>query len=267
MIHGKLSRRLAKVTRHVTLRRVGPPAYRQISQILRERISEDQYPERLPTEDALMREFKVGRQTIRAAVSKLVDDGLLERFPGRGTFVLPPQERRSLWSIRSLEDILDQQFPEPPKIIAAEFRPAQSDREAALALELSRDEQMFCVVALRTLDGHPYSCSKIMLPPDIGRALSDRLSEEVHSGPVVRAVERQCRVQIDRAVQSATAEAASKDVADLLAIKSGSAVLVLARTYFTTDGRPIEYARMFGRSDRYRHTIEFTRHRTDLETD
>ena len=250
-----------EVTKLVALRRAGSPVYRQISQILRERIAGDEYADRLPTEDELMREFIVGRHTIRAAVSKLVDEGLLERFPGRGTFVLPPERRASLWRIRSLEDILDQKFPEPPRIISAKFRSAKSDQEGAEALQLNRNEQMFCIVALRTSEGHPHSCSKIMLPQDIGNALSDKLSEEIKSGPVIRAVERHCRVLIDRAVQSATAEAATNDVAKLLDIKSGDAVLVLARTYFTTEGRPIEYARMFGRPDRYRHTIEFTRHR------
>jgi GntR family transcriptional regulator len=244
------------------VRRGGLPAYRQIAQILRGRIADSDYPERLPTEDELMREFSVGRHTIRAAIAKLVDDGLLERFPGRGTFVLPVEQRTSLWRIRSLEDILDQQFPEPPKIISAEFRPATDDREAARTLQLGGKESIFCIVAVRTSEGRPYSCSQITLPGDIGGAVSANLSEEVYSTPMIRAVERRCRVQINRAVQSTTAEAASEQIAELLEVKKGTAVLLLARTYFTAEGRPIEYARMYGRPDRYQHTIEFTRHST-----
>lgn len=248
-------------------RGAGLPAYRQISQILRRRIARSKYTDRLPTEDELMREFKVARQTIRAAVAKLVDDGLLERFPGRGTFVLPAERRNSLWRIRALEDILDQRFPEPPKIISAAFRSAGDDREAAAALQLDPREKMFCVVALRTSEGLPYSCSQIILPSDVGRALSSRLTEEVYSTPMIRAVERRCGVQITRAIQSASAVLASDEIASLLEIEHGAPVLVLARTYFTSDGRPIEHVRMQGRPDRYQHTIEFTRQKSDRRRD
>jgi GntR family transcriptional regulator len=245
------------------IHRGGLPAYRQIAQILRNRIANSDYTNRLPTEDELIREFKVARQTVRAAIANLVDDGLLERFPGRGTFVLPLEQRNSPWRIRTLEDILGQRFPEPPKIISTAFRSAREDGHAATALQLDRDDKMFCVVALRTLDGLPYSCSKIMLPGDIGRALSRRLTEEIYSVPMIRAVERQCGIRINRAVQCATAEPACNETARLLEIEDGAAVLVLERTYFTSEGRPIEYVRTQGRSDRYQHTIEFTRQKSN----
>lgn len=46
----------------------------------------------LPTELELVREFGVSRPTIRNALAILVDEGLLRRFPGRGTFVVDPEQ-------------------------------------------------------------------------------------------------------------------------------------------------------------------------------
>ena len=45
---------------------------------------------RLPPERELLKHFDVSRPTLRRAISGLVKDGLLRRYPGRGTFVLGP---------------------------------------------------------------------------------------------------------------------------------------------------------------------------------
>src|SRR4051812_48234171 len=62
------------------------PAYHQIAQVLRERIASGNFPvgTQLPTEDEIMKAFRVSRHTVRAAVHTLVVDGLVERFAGRG---------------------------------------------------------------------------------------------------------------------------------------------------------------------------------------
>ena len=55
----------------------------------RERILDGRLPEgtRLPTELALAAEHQISRDTVRQALALLVDEGLLERVPRRGTFV------------------------------------------------------------------------------------------------------------------------------------------------------------------------------------
>jgi len=41
----------------------------------------------LPFETMLVQTLNVGKQPIRHAMSQLVEDGLVERFSGRGTFI------------------------------------------------------------------------------------------------------------------------------------------------------------------------------------
>jgi GntR family transcriptional regulator len=243
------------------LHRGAAPAYRQIAQLLRSRIIGGKYTDRLPTDDELMQEFEVGRHTVRAAVAKLVDEGLVERFPGRGTFILPADRRASPWGIRSLEDILDQRFTERPKIVGAKFLAATHDLAASEALQIDATDEMLCILALRTLHNLPYSCSQIFLPGEIGRVLIDRLPHHVASTPMIHAIEQECHFVVARAVQTASATLAPKEVATLLDVEPKAGVLLLARTYFTAEDRPLEHARMFGHPDRYRHTIEFTRSR------
>lgn len=71
------------------------PMYKQVLNILHDRITNHEYKpgDKLPSEAELMRQFKVSRITIRAAINELVEDGVLERSQGKGTFVSLPKSK------------------------------------------------------------------------------------------------------------------------------------------------------------------------------
>jgi DNA-binding GntR family transcriptional regulator len=65
------------------------PLYLQLEAILRHAIESGELPPRqpVPSESYLMGEHGVSRGTVRHALQILRDDGLVQTFPGRGTFV------------------------------------------------------------------------------------------------------------------------------------------------------------------------------------
>ncbi len=77
------------------------PLYRQLAEILTERIRRGDYPpgERLPAETRLARDFRIGRPTVRQALDNLVRGGLVERRRGSGTFVRAPRAEVDLFSL------------------------------------------------------------------------------------------------------------------------------------------------------------------------
>ncbi|MCJ8521437.1 GntR family transcriptional regulator [Pseudorhizobium tarimense] len=68
------------------------PLWLQLKHKLRDLSSFHLEPgDRLPSEAELCGIFKVSRVTVRQAITALVDEGILERQQGRGTFVCPPR--------------------------------------------------------------------------------------------------------------------------------------------------------------------------------
>jgi DNA-binding GntR family transcriptional regulator len=65
------------------------PPYRQVAQIVTDRITCGQYPgeSRLPSESDFMEEFELARSTVRRAMAYLRKQGLVETVPTRGTYV------------------------------------------------------------------------------------------------------------------------------------------------------------------------------------
>jgi GntR family transcriptional regulator len=67
------------------------PLHRQLADLLRRQIAGRAYRpgDKLPSEPRLQQEYGIARDTARAAIRLLREEGLVVTLPGRGTFVRP----------------------------------------------------------------------------------------------------------------------------------------------------------------------------------
>ncbi len=65
------------------------PIYKQVKQYISQYIEQHPSADMIPSEVELSRSFKISRSTVRVAILELVNEGILERIPGKGTFVVP----------------------------------------------------------------------------------------------------------------------------------------------------------------------------------
>ena len=89
------------------------PLYYQIRENLREKIHSQEYApgSMIPTEAELCRLYGVSRVTVRRAVLDLVQEGLLNRGQGKGTFVADERIQRNLQQVTSFSDACLERFP------------------------------------------------------------------------------------------------------------------------------------------------------------
>ncbi len=69
--------------------------YEQVAEHIAARIAAGRWPTdvRMPSEFELAEEYSVARVTIRSAMRTLAERGLVVVIQGRGSFVIPPEER------------------------------------------------------------------------------------------------------------------------------------------------------------------------------
>ncbi|EXJ11245.1 MULTISPECIES: histidine utilization repressor [Nitrincola] len=82
------------------------PRYQQIRQYISDAIRAKQFVsgDRIPTEAALQAQFSVSRMTVNKALRDLVQEGLLVRYPGLGTFVSDAKAESPLTDIRNIAE-------------------------------------------------------------------------------------------------------------------------------------------------------------------
>ncbi len=232
------------------------PKYHQIYLVLREQLAEGRFERGVPGEMHLMKEFGVARVTVRKALERLVADGLIERSPGRGTVPVTPRAGAGRGGPRFtglLENIVDMGLRTSVKVLRCEVLPASD--VVARQLDIASGTPVQKAVRVRSTRLGPLSHITTHVPQAIARAFGRR---ELARKPILMLLESS-GVVIGRARQSISARLADAEVARLLRVDVGSALLAVQRLVFDVDERPVQWLQGLYRPDRYQYEMQLSR--------
>ena len=231
---------------------VALPHYRQIELALRERVPTLRPGERLPSDSDLCREFGVSRMTARNAMQRLAEDGLVQRIPGRGTFVAEPPSHRYADRLMAFSHEMERQGRRPSsRLLAREIRPAR-EGEARL-LEIRPGSPVVLVRRLRLADDRPMAIETAVL---VRRTADVVMVADLEAGSLHEELAG-AGLQLRRGNATITAEAASAEDACLLGVKAGEPLLVERRVIADAQGRPVEATESRYPGDRYALDVRF----------
>ncbi len=233
------------------------PLYYQVYVTIRQRILDGLYlpSEAMPTEQELVDQFNVSRITVRRAMDELQAEGLIQRKRGRGTFVVPKKFASRLHTNISglLENLVIMGLKTKVDLIEFGYAPATPDvREQ---LELPKNAIVQRSVRVRSYKNEPLSHLVAYLPEDIGRSFEEA---DLKSQPLLGLLER-AGVKVDSADQTISARVADSDVATLLHVPVGTALIFITRVVRDDQGRPVELIRGLYRPDRYEYGMKVVR--------
>ena len=228
------------------LRRHDPqPLYLQLQKLLRDAISGAlvAQDEAIPTERDLAEEFAVSRITVRKAVDALVDEGLLARRRGAGTFVIGRRVEKSFSKLSSFSEDMRSRGRSPHSVWVGRSSGAVTPEEA-LSLGLSPGSMVYRFSRVRFADGRSMALEQSTIPAYCLPS-ADAVEESLYE-----ALERNGHRPV-RALQRLRAIAFTPQQAEALGTEAGAPGLFIERIGFLADGRAAEFTQSHYRGDSY----------------
>jgi GntR family transcriptional regulator len=235
-----------------TLLRENPTSlYLQIAALLREEISSGLYEPsgKLPSEAELVKRFDVSRITVRLALDQLVEEKIVERKQGKGTYVSNKQLRHGLDTLRSFHEslviqglqpkmrLLSHQIVEIPETLKGAFGP-NSDKN-------------LLIERLHLVDDQPIALGESHLPAEVA-TMNMKAIEQQPSYMVIEAV---IGLKVVRADLSITAKLADEKYAKLLEIEIGMPLLIMKRLSYLSNEVCCDHSVFYIRPEHYEFVL------------
>ncbi|HEX9016909.1 MAG TPA: GntR family transcriptional regulator [Chloroflexota bacterium] len=209
----------------------------------------------VPTEVELMNRFGVSRITVRQAVSGLINDGILYRQHGIGTFVRRSRIQQELATLTGFsEEMITRGLTPSTRLISAEI--VVPDQEVASRLQIGPGGDVLRMVRVRLADGEPTAIDISQCPGNLGR----RLLHENLERPLYELMERALGIELDWAEQAIEATLADDFMSRHLGIKRNLPILMMERVAYSVSGEPVEHSKTCYRADRYSYRVRLNRH-------
>jgi GntR family transcriptional regulator len=206
----------------------------------------------LTTDERVQEAFGVSRATARKAIDELVDEGLVERITGKGTFVIEPRLQVPLPAMLSFTEELERRGMRPgTRVISVGWVTATEPAVQALNLEVGM--RVLRLERVRYADDQPILQTIDVLPERLGIGPGEDFSRSLYKLMESRGIQlAECQNIIEAAVTD-------HRLSELLQVRKGAPILALRRTSYDTEGRPVLYEDAACRGDMYRYAVRLVR--------
>ena len=216
----------------------------------------------LPAEQALAAEHGVALGTMRRALELLVEQGLIERIHGKGTFVRSGIAGASMLRFFRFGEGVAGQAPDS-RILARGVLAAPAD--AARALGLAPGEGALRLQRLRLIDGEPCLLEHIWLPLDLFGALAPQEESEAPAADAQAPSDwpallypfyaARCGVHVQRAVDEIGFGVLTAPQARSLGLAAGHPCAVVTRRAMDLAGRCVEWRVTRGDAHAFHYSV------------
>ncbi len=228
---------LRRLAAHAPKRVGGHALYWLCAETLRLAIEELHYPPAvpLPSEKDMAQALGVSRPTLRQAMSKLSDDGVIHTQRGIGTFALHGGLVRSMGLNSLYTDLLRER--RRPSTRVVEMKQVRADAATAAGLQVPIGTWLQHVGRVRFADGVPIVLirSQLLLPDGI-----ELSQDQLETDGLYNLLHQFADIELVGGNQTISARLVRPDEADFLELPTISAVMVAQRYAFDAGGHGVE---------------------------
>src|SRR5699024_252235 len=228
------------------------PLYVQLKQRIEQNILDGIYIEKIPSEREIMDEFYVSRSTVRQAITELVSEGVLDKRPGRGTFISMKLIEDWLGNLSSTSETIQRMGMEPgAKLIQSEVVELPAPLKKITGIT-----KAFHFKRVRYADQTPMGIENHYYPIHLGKKIR---TYDLNKVTLYDLLELQLGIHTFEADQIIKAGNATKEDASLLGISPGESMLIANRKLVDVHGKFVEFEHAFYRADMYSFKIKLSR--------
>jgi GntR family transcriptional regulator len=198
--------------------------------------------DRLPPEPELARLFGVGIGTIRRAVEQLVAERLLIRRAGRGTIVARFTDEHAFDLYFNYVDPAGVAVKVSAELLS--FAKDRANARFAALFGMERGGTVARVENLRKAGDVPVMLDRLWIPMSVFPNLSAQ-DFSARRGSIYGFYQERYGVSVVRVSEDLTAAEADEGLAQAFDVAPGAALLVVERTAFTFQDRPVEFRRRY----------------------
>lgn len=215
------------------------PLYEQVKKYLEQKIISGEWEVgyKIPTEQELTKGFEVSNITVKRAVHELVNEGLLIRQSGKGTFVTRKevQNFNKFVTLRN-EDWENRQHPH--RVI--EFSVMENSREIQEKLEIERDEKVYQIKRIKENEKGPIAIEYSYIPCTLVPNLT---AEDIEDELLYNIFEKDYHIKLKKSKVFFSFALANEHEASLLNISPDDQITIIERYTLTIKEEIIEYSK------------------------
>lgn len=231
------------------------PLYFQLVTLIKRQINSGMLKpgDMIPSESQLCSTYNLSRSTVRQALNQLVEEGLLIRRRGKGSFVAKQKLNRNLNHLYSFtEDMLAAGL--TPRSEVLENTVMEATEDIINFLELPKDNiKVFKLTRLRLANEEPLLIETTYIPLFLCPNL---VSEDFTSGSLYNILRAKYNLNLHRAIETYEAIKLNKETCKLLKCKYPSTAFNIQRIGYLDTGTAFELTNSITPSDKCVFKVE-----------
>ena len=235
------------------------PLYEQVKGQLQQKIQSGEYPalSQLPSENELSELFSVSRITIRQALHKLSQDGLIFKVHGKGTFVSKPKAYQNITQLQGFAEAMSSSGHHIlNEVLSIEF--IEAPLKVTSKLKLAVRSQVAEIKRVRLLNNEPVSYELTYLPAEIGLQLQNK-QVDLRVSDIFTAIEQDLSIPLGYADLNIDAIQADDELAQLLSVDIHTPILRVERLTLDANEHPIDYEYLYFSGESFQYQLRIFR--------
>lgn len=229
------------------------PLYLQVEAAIRNAIITKKYSpgQKLPTEVELSELYEVSKITIRKAMEKLSNDGLVQRVQGKGTFVSYRKDKVTLDQTKGFNDSLASRgHTAKHKILNASY--LKANEEIAQKLDLATGAPVIYIERLIWEDDIPVGIDCLYVSE---KKFPDFITKLTPDKSLYQILENDYHIIVDKSMLEINGTIVDNERATLLECSVGDPLFFIEKISYTENGTPIHYSATTVRCDRITYVV------------